>query len=131
MTHVVSRTVHGDRYPPVVLIHGAANSSTVFTVWQDELSRRGWSSFAMDLRGHGRSSADLSDVTMKDYAQDVASVAERLPGRPVLIGWSMGGLVAMMAAAAIKARACVGLAPSAPSTRVDESVTLYRSWLAY
>src|SRR6266849_5218437 len=43
---------------------------------------------------------------------------------PILLGWSMGGLVAMMAAPACGARACVGLAPSTPARRRDTSVPL-------
>ena len=110
--------------PPLILIHGAANSSSVFVHWQQELTRRGWDSFAVDLRGHGRSTADLSEVTMGDYVQDVVSVVDPLRRPPVLLGWSMGGLVAMMASAVMPAMACVGLAPSTPSTSIDKSVEL-------
>jgi len=55
---------------------------------------------------------------MQDYADDVME-AVRLLDRErgvVLMGWSMGGLVAMMAAGGCEARAVVGLAPSAPAT---------------
>src|SRR5262249_16261497 len=41
-------------------------------------------------------------------------------------GWSMGGLVAMMAATPCQARACVGLAPSTPARTLDASVPLRR-----
>lgn len=112
-----------DRRPPVILVHGAANSGRVWTWWQDDLARRGWSSSAIDLRGHGRSVAlDLSVTRMSDYAEDVVAVARELRRPPVLVGWSMGGLAAMMAAAACGARACVGLAPSAPTARRDTSI---------
>ena len=39
--------------PPLVLIHGAANSSGVWAFWQTQLAERGWPSYAVDLRGHG------------------------------------------------------------------------------
>lgn len=42
------------------------------------------------------------------------------------MGWSMGGLVALMVAARGHARACVALAPSAPAHRRDETVELRR-----
>lgn len=115
----------GSTLPPVVLVHGSANSAGVWTLWQEELARRGWSSWAIDLRGHGGSApTDLSKTRMRDYAADVVDVRRTLRDAPVLMGWSMGGLVAMMAAAACGARACVGLAPSAPAARRDESVTV-------
>lgn len=111
--------------PPIVLIHGAANSALVWAHWQRELAARGWPSYAVDLRGHGRSDPiDLSRVSMRDYADDVRAVAAQLRRRPVVMGWSMGGLVAMMVAAEGHAAACVALAPSAPARAVDATKPL-------
>ncbi len=119
-SHVV-----GSDKPPVILVHGAANSARVWTLWQDELARRGWSSHAIDLRGHGHSEPiDLSTTKMGDYADDVVEVARTLRRDPVVLGWSMGGLVAMMAAARCGAQACVGLAPSTPVRVRDASIAL-------
>jgi hypothetical protein len=39
--HSVIRKRGYDR-PPVVLVHGAANSASVWTFWKRELSRQGW-----------------------------------------------------------------------------------------
>lgn len=88
---------HGPQaHPPVLLIHGSANSAGVWSLWQQALARHGWSSYALDLRGHGRSPAiDLAQVSMTDYAQDVQVLVAQLRQPPVLIGWSMGGLVAL------------------------------------
>jgi pimeloyl-ACP methyl ester carboxylesterase len=61
---------------------------------------------------------------MRDYAADVRSLALQLQRRPIVMGWSMGGLVAMMVAAEGAARACVALAPSAPARRTDTAVVL-------
>jgi pimeloyl-ACP methyl ester carboxylesterase len=113
--------------PAIVLVHGAANSAGVWTHWQRELADRGWGSYAVDLRGHGSSDPiDLSETTMADYADDVRAVMQQLASRPVVMGWSMGGLVAMMAAAAGEAVACVALAPSPPARAFDGSVELRR-----
>ena len=50
--------------PPIVLVHGAANSALVWTYWQPELADRGWAAHAPDLRGHGRSSSlDLTHTS--------------------------------------------------------------------
>ena len=111
--------------PPIILIHGAANSAGVWTFWQRELALRGWPSFAVNLRGHGNSEPmDLSGTRMEDYAQDVYTVAGQLRQPPVLIGWSLGGLVAMMVASEGHSLACVCLAPSTPAQQVDSSVEL-------
>ena len=64
--------------PPIILVHGAANAALVWTFWQQELAEAGWASYAIDLRGHGRSApSDLSRTSMDDYAADVL---QRLPG---------------------------------------------------
>src|SRR5690349_10555774 len=87
--------------PPLILIHGAANSAGVWRFWQEAFAARGWSSHALDLRGHGQSEPmSLADTGMADYADDVVAVVRMLRGTPILVGWSMGGLVAVMAAAA-------------------------------
>jgi pimeloyl-ACP methyl ester carboxylesterase len=102
--------------PPLILVHGAANSAAVWTFWQQELAAAGWPSYAVDLRGHGGSTpVDLSTASMADYAADVRMVADQLAERPVVMGWSLGGLVALMVAAEAGVGACVALAPSAPA----------------
>jgi pimeloyl-ACP methyl ester carboxylesterase len=111
--------------PHIVLIHGAANSSVVWRFWQEQLATLGWRTRAVDLRGHGAGpAADLSAVSMENYADDVALLANQFASRPVLIGWSMGGLVALMVAARGLARACLALAPSIPTLQLDENVPL-------
>jgi pimeloyl-ACP methyl ester carboxylesterase len=111
--------------PPIVLVHGTANSSAVWPFWQAGLASRGWSSWALDLRGHGRSPCvDLARTTMADYADDVGSLVSELARPPVIVGWSMGGLAALMAAARVGAAAFVGLAPSPPARARDTGVLL-------
>jgi pimeloyl-ACP methyl ester carboxylesterase len=114
-----------DGRPPIVLVHGAANSAVIWTYWQQALARDGWASYAIDLRGHGASHPlDLSSTSMRDYTADVGRLVEQLSRRPVLIGWSMGGLVAMMAASTGGVTACVGLAPSMPARTVEHALPL-------
>ncbi len=109
--------------PPIVLVHGAANSASVWTYWQDALAQAGFASYAVNLRGHGPTEHDdLSNTCMHDYADDVRSCVEQLDGKPVVMGWSMGGLLAMMVAATGEAVACIGLAPSTPTRALDSSV---------
>jgi pimeloyl-ACP methyl ester carboxylesterase len=111
--------------PPVILVHGSVNSAPVWTFWQHMLADAGWASYAIDLRGHGRSAPlDLSRTSMQDYAADVRMLALQFKRLPVIIGWSMGGLVALMSAAEGIANACIALAPSTPARHRDTDVTL-------
>ncbi|MGE3985223.1 MAG: alpha/beta hydrolase, partial [Dehalococcoidia bacterium] len=87
--------------PPVLFIHGAANGAWVWDAWRRQLSALGHQPIVIDLRGHGRSlPVDFSEITMDDYVHDVESVTTqveaRLGSHPVIAGWSMGGLIAML-----------------------------------
>jgi len=115
-----------DSHSPIVLVHGAANSAYVFwKFWQRELAARGWPTYAIDLRGHGNSDpADLSHTSMNDYADDVYALVRQLRRKPILVGWSMGGLIAMMVASSGHGAACVALAPSLPARQPNPSIEL-------
>lgn len=112
--------------PPIILVHGAANSALVWTYWQEELAGLGYASYAIDLRGHGESEQlDLSQTSMRDYADDVRGLIAELDAKPVIVGWSMGGLIAMMVAArGSNIAACIGLAPSTPTLKLDASIDI-------
>jgi len=113
------------RRPVIVFVHGATNSARVWDLWQREVAAGGWSSHAVDLRGHGASPvADLGTTSMADYADDVTSVVRHLGVGAVLVGWSMGGLAALMAAARGGVAAWIGLGPSPPARGRDASLPL-------
>lgn len=105
--------------PPIFMVHGACSSSWVWQAWQEALAELGWASYAPALRGHrGSPDADLSTVGMGDYLDDVLAAARQLPGPPVVMGWSMGGLLALMYAARPDAP-CQGLVVLGPSTPAE------------
>jgi pimeloyl-ACP methyl ester carboxylesterase len=113
------------RKPPLLMIHGALAGSWLWTEMAAYLAERGWEAHAMNLRGHFTSDvAELSETTMRDYADDVA-VAQRHLGRPaVIIGWGIGALLALMHAERHPVLGLVLLAPSPPAAalprRADE-----------
>ena len=61
---------------------------------------------------------------MQDYASDVADQVGLSDRPPVLIGWSMGGLVSLMVAAEGGTGALIGLEPSPPARSTDDSIQL-------
>ena len=111
--------------PPVIFVHGAGTSAPVWTYWQAAFVEAGWPTYNLDLRGHGASGAvDLTRVGIFDYVDDVNTVAGQLGTPPVVVGWSMGGHVAAIAASGGRYVACVAIDPDPPADRVDESVEL-------
>ena len=64
---------------PLLLIHGAANGAWVWERWQRALAARGWETYAVDLRGHGKSEPlDLSRTSIEDYVSDVQRATGQL-----------------------------------------------------
>jgi len=80
------------------------------------LSGSGRRFLSMDFEGHGDSTGDFAGVTVSRHLRDLEVVRRALLGseRPVLIGSSMGGLAAAVAAARepALARALVLIAPA-------------------
>ena len=86
----------------------------------------GFETHAPNLPHHERG-ADLEQLaltSLKDYADSLISYAQSLRAPPVLIGHSLGGLVAQLAAMHTQSAALVLLAPSSPwgvmPTTLDE-----------
>ena len=102
--------------PPVVMVHGGFCGGWAYESFRGPFEAAGYSCLAPDLRGHApddRGGAVVG-VSMSDFAKDIAALINAQPEPPVLVGHSMGGLVAMMAAARAPVRALILLAPSPP-----------------
>jgi 2-succinyl-6-hydroxy-2,4-cyclohexadiene-1-carboxylate synthase len=85
--------------PSIILLHGFLGSSEDWMESAAQLSDR-FLCVMPDLPGHGRSlSSDASDYKFVEMAQSIIAVAE-MQGldRPVLLGYSMGGRVALYTA---------------------------------
>ena len=85
---------------PVVLLHGNVASSRFFEETLLALPEVYWG-VAPDLRGFGRSEAKPLDATrgVRDFADDLRALLEDMgligERRPHVVGWSMGGGVAL------------------------------------
>ncbi|GAT13024.1 alpha/beta hydrolase [Mycolicibacterium novocastrense] len=86
-----------DAHPdPLLFVHGAWHAAWCWDEhFLDFFADKGYRALAVSLRGHGGSPTTkaLRNCSVTDYVDDVASVADSLPTRPVVIGHSMGGYV--------------------------------------
>jgi len=100
----------------IVMVHGAFCGGWAFERFRRPFEAAGFAVVAPDLRGHGPDAPAnaVVGVSMADYAADIARVCAAEAEPPVLLGHSMGGLVAQLAARRAKVRALVLLAPSPP-----------------
>lgn len=81
--------------PPIVLIHGWTGDQGIFAPQIDRFSKTGHV-IAVNLRGHGESDAPEMDYTIACFADDVASQCREAGlAKPVVIGSSMGGVIAL------------------------------------
>jgi pimeloyl-ACP methyl ester carboxylesterase len=85
---------------PVVCVHGYTSSAEAFNAVARRLEDRAHL-IAMDVRGHGESAwAPGGDYQYADQSSDLAALVDQLGiERFVLIGTSMGGVIAMVYAA--------------------------------
>lgn len=103
---------------PILLIHGVTSSHRAFQLLSRELIDRGFSPYAVDLRGRGASNQLPAPFGMAVHAKDMKTVIDFFGWEPVdVIGHSMGAFVAV---------ALTGLFPESVSkvTLVDGGIPL-------
>jgi pimeloyl-ACP methyl ester carboxylesterase len=91
----------------LLLVHGFTGAKEDFTPWLARMAELGWHAVALDLRGHGASSkpAEESAYSFELLADDVLGLADALGwDRFVLLGHSMGGMIAQFVARRATAR---------------------------
>ncbi|MBD0709371.1 MULTISPECIES: alpha/beta fold hydrolase [unclassified Streptomyces] len=123
----------GGSGPPVVLLHGLAGHAGEWDTAAAHLRAR-HRVVAVDQRGHGASERRPRDRSRAAYVADVVAVVEQLElGRAVLVGQSLGGLTAMLAAAAhpglVRALVLVEAGPGGSSPEVVAGIgSWFDSW---
>lgn len=105
---------------PVLLLHGARASRTMWRPQLEALDRAGRPALAIDLPGHGRRRDERFDVGSSLDAIDDG--VARLGGRALLVGLSLGGYLGI-AWTARHPDAAVGLVAAGCSTVPDQPVT--------
>ena len=121
-----SLTVVGDAYgdvgaPPVVLLHGGGQTRHAWGATAAALGEQGFHAVSLDLRGHGDSDwAADGNYTVDALAEDLRVVATLLGRPPAVVGASLGGLTALIAAGeASPPVAAVVLVDIAPRTQPE------------
>ena len=98
MLEVIDKGCVSESHPvPLLFVHGAWHAAWC---WDEHFlgffADKGYRAVAVSLRGHGSSPTlkPLRTCSIADYVEDVSFVADNLSRRPVVIGHSMGGLIA-------------------------------------
>ncbi|TSD94085.1 alpha/beta hydrolase [Skermania sp. ID1734] len=82
----------------VVLLHGGGQTRHSWARTAKQLADEGWLSITVDARGHGESEWSPSgDYALDHFVADLYALIDTLDDRPVLVGASLGGRVALVA----------------------------------
>src|SRR6185369_4748451 len=90
--------------PAIVLIHGWCMSSAVWRFQLEQLSGS-FRVIAPDLAGHSRSEKSADGYSFERFAADIAALFRHLGlEQAILVGWSMGAQVALLARPLVRER---------------------------
>ena len=98
--------------PPVIMVHGAFCGGWAFDAFRAPFEAAGHAVLTPDLCG--RRGGARATASMTDFAGGIADLIRQQSQAPILVGHSLGGLVAQLAAARTPVRGLILLAPSAP-----------------
>ncbi|WP_127537675.1 alpha/beta hydrolase [Paenibacillus illinoisensis] len=80
--------------PPLLFVHGAYTGSWMWSKYIPHFVQQGWTCYVMNLRSHYKSRVqDMTRVTFEDYLEDIQEIITECGEPPILIGFSMGGIL--------------------------------------
>jgi len=112
---------------PLLFLHGAFCGAWSWAeIFLPFFARRGRHVGALSLRGHGigKNLLHLGAATLSDYVADARRAFAEFPEPPVVVGHSLGGLLAQMLIGRVPMRALVLLASLPPEGLFFESPRL-------
>lgn len=111
--------------PTLLFLHGAFVTHEPWRPWLARLGARGWPGLAVARRGRlGFGPAQAKGLRFQDYLEDTLRVIDTLDQPPVLVGHSLGALLAQKAAELGRARALVLLSPAPAAMLTAQPVAL-------
>lgn len=106
----------------IVLLHGMWSTSETLYPLNVVLTAEGFDVHAVDLPGHlpkGEMDAAaqnrLSKMGVDDYVNAVCDYINNLQGKPIVIGHSMGGLIAQLVVGKVECKALITISSAAPA----------------
>lgn len=104
----------------IMMIHGMCAGGWCWTDFRDFFEEKGYHCLSPTLRHHDVDPQDeppakLGATSLKDYAADLEDAIRKLDRPPILMGHSMGGLLAQILASRGLARAIILICPAPPA----------------
>jgi pimeloyl-ACP methyl ester carboxylesterase len=108
---------------PLFFVHGSSCGSWLWDNFLQFFSSRGWTCYALNLRGHHLSKpvADWGEVGVTSYLEDVDKVVKWIGKDLILIGHSMGGVLSQKYAETRAPEKLILLHTAPPKSVVEKS----------
>lgn len=108
--------------PPLLFVHGAYTGSWMWSKYIPHFVKEGYTCYVMNMRSHYKSRImDMTKITFEDYIEDIKTVINECDEMPIVIGFSMGGILCQKIAEEVKVRGLV-LIDTSISKEVNEIV---------
>lgn len=80
--------------PPLLFVHGAYTGSWMWSKYIPHFVNKGWKCYVMNMRSHYKSRVlDMTTISFEDYLEDIREMVAECDVPPILIGFSMGGIL--------------------------------------
>lgn len=111
-----------EKRPPILFVHGAYTGSWMWSKFIPHFVSQGWKCYGMNMRSHYKSRVmDMTEISFNDYLDDMKEVIAECGEAPIIIGFSMGGILAQKLAETVMISGLV-LIDSSISAEVNELV---------
>ncbi|APB01600.1 alpha/beta hydrolase [Nocardia seriolae] len=111
--------------PPILFLHGAFADHYGFQKWVQWFADRGYETYAPARRGRlGIGPDHAAGLDFDDYIDDTNAVIAEIGRPPVIVGHSLGALLAQRLAEQGKAAAIALLAPAPPAMLTAQPIAL-------
>ncbi len=102
----------------IILIHGAGSIGNEWENFKKSFELMGNTVINPTLRYHQRgyiSDPKLGNTSILDYVEDIEKIIKKLNQKPIIIGYSMGGLIALILCSRGYGKLGIFITPAAPS----------------
>ncbi|MDP4088701.1 MAG: alpha/beta fold hydrolase, partial [Bacillota bacterium] len=92
-----------ERKPPLLFVHGAYTGSWMWSKFIPHFVNKGFTCYAMNMRSHYKSRVmDMTGISFDDYLDDIKAIVTECRVPPIVVGFSMGGILCQKLAEKVK-----------------------------
>lgn len=123
----------------ILLIHGTWCNGNNWGEFAEQLRERGYTVHTPSLRHHSSTSASelmgnalrVSECGLLDYVADLKALVDTMDSPPIIVGHSIGALLAQLLAARVANRGVVLLGPAPAAGILGMYPSMIRLWIRY